>query len=217
MMSNRSTRLATLLSVTLALVLLLQPATAVGQGRTQKISKKLIERAEDMVDELDESKDQLNKTMRKYDSIFSKNKVKDRQKAFSDLNKEIKNTEDRVKKVRERSQDMQREADKFFTEWSQGLASIGDDELRALSRTTMEENRARYGEVIESGLRASTLYDSFLADLKNQTAYLALDVSDAAMERLQETQAATKDKASELITLVDQLSRATKDYLDSMK
>ncbi len=216
-MRNLSTLPIAAISVIVVIGLLLPPATAIGQGKTQKISKKLLDRAEDMLEDLDEAKDQVNKTMKKYDSIFSKRKVKDRQKAFSELNKEIGKTEDRVEDVRKRSEDMQKEADKFFSEWSEGLESIPDDELRALSSTTMTENRDRYDEIIESGLRASNLYDSFLTDLESQTAYLALDVSDTAIDRLKASQEATREKVRELFATIDEVTQATKDYIASMR
>jgi hypothetical protein len=216
-MPNLSLRATVPVALILAIALLLQPASASAQGRTQRISKKLLEKAEDMIKDIDEAKDQVNKAMQKYNQIFSRNKVKDRQKAFRDLNKELNKTEDRAEDVRKRSEDMQKEADKFFAEWSRGLTNIRDDELRALSHTTMTENRDRYGEIIESGVRASNLYNSFVTDMENQTAYLALDVSDAAIDRLRATQEATQEKVSELFATVDEMTRATKDYIDSMK
>jgi hypothetical protein len=203
--------------VALALLMPVLPVAAADQAKTQKISKKLIDRAEDMVKEIDKAKDQFNKTVKKYDSMFGKRSVKDRQKAFSELNKEIEKTEDRAKEVRKRSQDMQKESDKFFSEWSKGLDSIQDDDLRSLSHENMTENQDRYGEIIESGVEASDLYESFFTDMKSQISYLALDMSDSAMDKLKATQTGTKEKVKELTDSVDLLTKSTKDYIKSMK
>jgi hypothetical protein len=197
--------------------LYLPPNSAFAQGKTQKISKNLVKRAEDMVKELEKTKKQADKVVRKYDSIFSKNKVKDRQKECKNLNKEIKRTEDRVKDVRKRAENMQKEADKYFSEWSKGLTQIKDQELRGFSHENMIENRDRYGQVIESALRAGGLYDSFLTDLKNQISYLELDMSDTAMEKLEPSRSETKIKAKSLFQSVDQLMKTTKGYIQSMK
>ena len=200
-----------------ATVLYLHPAPAVAQGKTQKISKNLVKRAEDMVKQVEKTRKQANKIVNKYDSIFSKNKVKDRQKECKNLNKEIKKTEDGVKDVRKHAENMQKEADKFFSEWSKGLTNIKDQELRGLSHDNMIESRDRYGLVIESGLRAGGLYESFVTDLKNQISYLELDMSDTAMEKLKPSQSETKIKAKSLLQSVDQLTKTTKGYISSMK
>jgi predicted RNase H-like nuclease (RuvC/YqgF family) len=210
-------RTAFLLCFFMATVLCLHPATVVAQGKTQKISKDLVKRAEDMVKEVEKTKKQADKVVSKYDSIFSKNKVKDRQKEYKNLNKEIKKTEDEVKDVRKRAENMQKEADKFFSEWSKGLTKIKDQELRGLSHENMTENRDRYGLVIESGLRAGGVYDSFLTDLKNQISYLDLDMSDTAMEKLKPSRSETKIKAKSMFQSVDQLIKSTKGYIQSMK
>ncbi len=170
-----------------------------------------------MVKEVEKTRKQANKIVNKYDSIFSKNKVKDRQKEYKNLNKEIKKTEDGVKDVRKRAENMQKEADKFFSEWSKGLTNIKDQELRGLSHENMIESRDRYGLVIESGLRAGSLYESFVTDLKNQISYLELDMSDTAMDKLKPSQSETKIKAKSLFQSVDQLTKTTKGYISSMK
>ena len=212
-----SLRTSAVVSLIMTTALYLHPGTAVAQGKTQKISKKLVENAENMVKEIEKSKKQVDKTIGKYNSIFGKNKVKDRQKAYKDLNKEIKKSEDRVKEARKRGENMQKEADKFFSEWSKGLTKIKDNDLRGLSHANMTESRDRYGQVIESGLKAGGLYDSFLTDLKNQCSYLELDMSDPAMAKLKPNQAETKAKAKALFQSVDELTKVTKGYISSMK
>jgi hypothetical protein len=204
-------------SLILMTAVFIHPVTVHAQGKTQKISKDLVKRAEDMVKELDKTRKQADKTVGKYDSIFGKKSVKDRQKAYKDLNNEIKKTESAVKEVRKRGENMQKEADKFFSEWSKGLTKIQDTQLRGLSHDNMIENRDRYGEVIESGLKASGIYDSFLTDLKNHCAYLELDMSDTAMDKLKPNRDEAKAKAKTMFQSVDQLTKNTKNYISSMK
>jgi len=204
-------------SLILLAALFFQPVTVLAQGKTQKISKDLVKRAEDMVKELEKTRKQADKTVGKYDSIFGKKSVKDRQKAYKDLNNEIKKTENAVKEVRKRGENMQKEADKFFSEWSKGLTKIQDTELRGLSHENMIENRDRYGEVIESALKASGIYDSLLTDLKNQGAYLELDMSNTAMDKLKPSRDEAKAKAKTMFQSVDQLTKNTKSYISSMK
>lgn len=198
-------------------ILFIHQDAVIAQGKAQKISKKLVERAEDTVKEIEKTEKQLEKATKKYDTIFDKKKVKDRQKAYKELNKEIKKTEDRVKELRKRGENMQKEADKFFSEWSKGLGEIKDPELRGMSRSNMNESRTRYGEIIESGVKARSLYDSFLADLHNQCSYFELDMSDDAMAKLKPNKDETKAKARALFQSIDELTKTTKNYISSMK
>lgn len=204
-------------SLLLATSVLVPTDTVVAQGKTQKISKNLVKRAEDMVKEVEKSRKQVDKLAKKYDQMFSKKKVKDRQKTYKDLEKEIKKTEDRVKEVRKRVESMQKEADKFFNEWSKGLAKVEDAQLRAMSQSNMTESRDRYGQIIETGLKAGSLYNAFVTDVKNQMSYFQLDMSDAAMAKLAPNQAETKRKAQDMFRSVNELTGTTKSYIDSMK
>ena len=196
---------------------LTRPNPVLAQGKAQKISKNLVKKAEKTVQEIEKTQKQLDVTIKKYNEIFGKTKVKDRQKSFNQLNGEIKNTEDRVKEVRKKSEDMQKEADKFFNEWSKGLNKIEDQQLRGLSMTNLNDSRGAYGEIIESGLKAGTLYESFLADLKNQSSYFSLDMSDTAMANLQPNKDETNAKAKALFGSINELTRATKSYMTSLK
>ena len=203
--------------LTLTTVLYLCPGTAVAQGKTQKISKKLVSRAEDMVKELEKSRSQVVKMVAKYNNLFGKNSVKDRQKAYKDLNKEVKKTEDRVKDARKRSDSMHKEAEKFFNEWFKGLAKVTDSELRALSQANMTESRDEYYKTIDTGLKAAEMYGALATDLKNQVSYLNLDMSDNAMSKLMPSQAKTSVRVTELYQAVDEMVRATKGYIGTMK
>lgn len=216
-MSFRTLRQPALALVALALSLGPYAAVATAQGRTQKVSAKLIERAEDMVKDLGKTRSQVAKASNKYDAIFKAGKVKDRRKVYKDLLDEIKKSEEMVKGVRKRADDIQKEADKFFNEWSKGLAKITDNQLRLLGHTNMTEGRERYGQVVEAGLRAGGLYSAFVTDLKNQCSYLDVDMSDAALGRLAPNRAQTSQRATALFQSADQLTNTTRGYIASMK
>jgi len=201
----------------LTTALYLSPGTAAAQGKTQKISKKLVERAEDMVKDVAKTRSQVVKTVGKYNAIFAKKSVKDRQKTYKALTKEIKKTEDGVKDVRKRIDSMQKDADKFFSEWTKGITKITDAQLREVSHANMTESRDNYGRVIESGLKAGTLYSGFVTDLKGQVSYLDLDMSDNAMSKLVANQTQAKDKIATLYQAVDELTKVTRGYIASMK
>ena len=59
-------RIATLLPLFMYTALYLPPNSAFAQGKTQKISKNLVKRAEDMVKEVEKTKKQANKVADRY-------------------------------------------------------------------------------------------------------------------------------------------------------
>ena len=214
-MTARRTRRLALLSA-LLLASLSQPHSLQAQ-KTQKISKNLIKRAEKSVEEIKKTEKQLEKTVKQYNKLLGKNKVKDRQKEYKKLNDEVKKTEKRVGELRKRNEDVQKEANKFFTEWSKGLSNINDPQLQTAAQENLDRTRARFNEITEAGSNAGDVYNKFLTDLKNQISYLALDMSDDAMSKLKTNQQTTNADAKALFQSIDELTDATQNYINSLK
>ncbi len=185
--------------------------------KTQKLSKNLVKRAEKTVDEIKKTEKQLDKTVKKYNDLLKKKNVKDRQKEYKKLNDELKKTEKHVGDLSKRTAEMQKEANKFFTEWSKGLGKIEDPQLRAAAQENLDKTRSRYGEIATAGSRAGEHYNKFLTDLKSQISYLNLDMSDDAMSKLKTNQRTTNADAKALFKSIDDLTIATKDYIQSLK
>ena len=203
-------------AVPLLLAWVSQPQ-ALGAQKAQKISKNLVKRAEKTVEEIRKTEKQLEKTVKKYNDLLGKNKVKDRQKEYKKLNDELKKTEKHVGDLRKRNGEMQKEANKFFTEWSKGLVKIQDPPLRAAAQENLDQTRSRYGEITSAGNKAGEHYSKFLTDLKNQISYLSLDMSDDAMSKLKSAQQTTNADAKALFKSIDGLADATKSYIKSLK
>jgi predicted RNase H-like nuclease (RuvC/YqgF family) len=203
-------------AVPLLLALVSQPQ-ALGAQKAQKISKNLVKRAEKTVEEIKKTEKQLEKTVKKYNDLFKKNKVKDRQKEYKKLNDELKKTEKRVAELRKRNDELGKEANKFFGEWSKGLAKITDPQLQAAAKDNLDKTRSRFGEITTSASKAGEHYNKFLTDLKNQISYLALDMSDDAMSKLKTNQQTTNADAKALFKSIDDMTDATTDYIKSLK
>ena len=195
----------------LALLLAAGPATA--QGKTQKISKKLIERAEETLKKIEEAEKQLGKVTERYGKLLDANKVKDRVNENEKVGDELENLEERAKDVRQRSQDMEKEASKFFSEWEKGLDGIKDTELRALSRERLTEEQEGYGKIVSAGRASADQYDAFVTTLGNQLKYLDVDSSDEAVSKLKSSNQDLRGEAKELEARVKGLKSEIKDYI----
>jgi uncharacterized protein YhaN len=199
------------------LALLVGTGPLAAQGKVQKVSKKLVERAEDTLKSIGEAEKQLDKTTDRYGDLIGGKNVKARRKQHGKVRNELKKLEDRAKNVRERSRDMENEASKFFKEWNKGLDGIKDPELRALSRQSMTESQEEYGQIIKAGRSVADQYDAYGAMLANQLKYLELDLSDNAIDKLKSTNQDLRGEAKELRARVNGFKSEIKRYIAALK
>jgi hypothetical protein len=121
----------------------------------------------------------------------------------------LKKTEKMVGDVRKRNEDMEKEAQKYFSEWSRGLGGISDPGLRAASQERLNETRDGYNEIVKAGQNAG--------DLSRQFGYLELDMSDAAMAGLADKAQETNARADQLFASIHELTKTIKLYINSLK
>jgi chromosome segregation ATPase len=200
-----------------ALALLLAAGDAVAQGKVQKVSKKLVDRAEETVKKITDAEKQLDKVTDRYGKLIGGKNVKARRNEHGKVRDEAKKLEGRAKDVREQARDMEKEASKFFREWDKGLGGIKDAELRALSRQSMTESQQQYGQIITAGRSVADQYDAYVVMLGNQLKYLELDLSDTAIEKLKSTNQDLRGEAKELQSRVAGLKSEIGRYIASLK
>ena len=192
-------------------------AGASAQGKTQKISKNLVNKAKDTAKEIEKVNKQLDKTMDQQRKLLGKKNVKDRRKEYKKLQDELKKMEEAVAKVRKKAEEMEKEADKFFTEWGKGVADIQDEALRKLSQENFDSSRARYGQIVGTGRLAATQYEEFLKGMDASLAYLKLDLSDEAIAQLGPKSRENSSQASELRNSVKALTNKIEGYVDALQ
>jgi chromosome segregation ATPase len=197
--------------------LLLGAASAGAQGKVQKVSKKLVDRAEDTLKKIKDAEKQLGKTTDRYGKLIDGKNVKARRKEHGKVRNEMKKLEKRTKNVREHARDMEKEASKFFREWDKALDKIKDPELRALSRQSMTESQEQYGQIVRAGRSSADQYDAYVAMLANQLKYLELDLSDNAIEKLKSTNQDLRGEAKQLEARIDGFKSEIQRYVAALK
>jgi uncharacterized protein YhaN len=214
--TGRDNRIAT--AVGLALVVALVGAgSATAQGKVQKVSKKLVDKAEDTLKKIKDAEKQLDKTTDRYGKLIDGKNVKARRKEFGKVRDEMNKLEKRAKNVREQARDMEKEASKFFREWDKGLDGIKDPELRALSRQSMTESQEEYGKIIKAGRTSADQYDAYVAMLANQLKYLELDMSDKAIDKLKSTNQDLRGEGKELRSRINGFKAEISRYIAALK
>jgi len=202
---------------TVGIGLLLGAGQATAQGKVQKVSKKLVDRAEDTLKSIGEAEKQLKKVTDRYGRLVGGKNVKARRNEHGKVRDELKKLESRAKDVRGKSREMESEASKFFKEWDKGLDGIKDAELRALSRQSLAESQQGYGQVVAAGRSVADQYDAFVTTLGNQLKYLEVDLSDKAIEKLQGSNQDLRGQAKELESRVGGLKAEIGRYVAAMK
>jgi uncharacterized protein YhaN len=199
------------------LVLLVGAGPLTAQGKVQKVSKKLVERAEDTLKSIGEAEKQLQKVVERYGKLVGGKNVKTRRNEHGKVRDELKKLESRAQNVRERSRGMESEAAKFFKEWAKGLDGIKDAELKALSGQNMAESQQAYEQVVAAGRSVADQYDTFVTTLGNQLKYLEVDLSDKAIEKLKSSNQDLRGEAKELQSRVGGLKAEIKRYVTAME
>ena len=72
---------------------------------------------------------------------------------------------------------MEKEAHKFFEEWTKSLEDIADAELQTRARERLNATRLTFSEILESGRQAGASFDVFMGGLRDQITYLGFDLN----------------------------------------
>ena len=199
------------------LALLLGAGPVMAQGKVQKVSKDLVDRAEDTRKSVEEAEKQLKKVVERYGKLLGADSVDDRRDEHGKVRDELKDLESRAQDVRERSRSMEEEASKFFAEWTKSLDGIKDTELRTLSRQSMSDAQTAYGQVVATGRKVADQYDAFVTTLTAQLKYLEVDLSDKSLDKLKSSDQDLRGQAKELQSRVGGLKAEIKRYVEAMK
>ncbi len=206
-----------ILAATAGAALLLGGGQVSAQGKVQKVSKDLVDKAQDVLEKIKEAEKQLDKTTERYGKLVDGKNVKDRRNELGNVRDEMEKLEERAKNVREQARDMEEEASKFFREWDKGLEGIKDPELRSLSRQSMTGSQEQYGQIVKAGRTSADQYDAYAAMLANQLKYLEVDMSDNAIAKLKSTNQDLRGEGKDLRSRVTGFKAEITRYIAALK
>ena len=165
-----------------ALALLASVAVALSQSSVKQ-TERLAKRAQDTVKAVDETRQQIEKTLDLYNSIVQ-NEAEDTKKAYSDLGKWVEECQKKRADASNKVDAMEKEAHTFFAEWTQSLDAINNPDLRKRSQDRLNDTRLRYNDILKIGRQAGGEFDAFVGSLRDQYVYLGYDLNPAALASL---------------------------------
>ena len=193
---------------------LLMPAAALA-GDHDKMDD-LIDRIEKTLKEMRESEQHLEKTLDAYHKTLAK-KGGGRRSSYKDLLKRLEQHEERSKKRRERLEDMDERAEKYFKAWKKGLNEIKDAGLRKRAVSRLSEARERYRNLRGAGHDAHDGFEPVVEGLQDQAVYLGHDLNAASTAALAEDKAKIAALTHGLGVKLESYSVAAKGYIASLK
>lgn len=201
--------------MSMALLLLASVSVAATQGGVKQ-TEKLAKRAEDSVKAIEETKQQVEKTLNLYNSIVQ-NQAEDTKKAYSDLGKWINECEKKRTNASNKVDAMEKEAHTFFAEWTQSLDGITDPDLRKRSQERLNDTRVRYGDILKAGRQAGGEFDAFVGSLRDQYVYLGYDLNPAALKSLEGDAKKVNAQAATLFQKINETIKLANQYISSLR
>jgi hypothetical protein len=173
-------------------------------------------RVDGTIKSIESTRAQLDKTLAGYNSIIDLT-AKDTKDAFSDLGKNITESEKKVAEARLKVDERNAESERHFSAWKTSTAQISDPALRKKSEDRMVGAQAQYQKIAIAGRDARAHFDALITDLKNQTKYLGSDLNPAGITSLKPEAAKFNTRAKELFAKIDAVNKAFGDYAASLR
>ncbi len=186
------------------------------QGEGHKQTEKLVKRAQDTIKKVEETRQQLQKTIMIYNSIID-GSAEEAKKAYNNLSKAVENCQKQAEDTRKRTETMEQEAHNFFAEWTASLEGIGSEDLRKRSQDRLNETRLNYGEILRAGRSAGAEFDTFIDELHDQIVYLGYDLNPSAVASLKEDASKLNQHSDVLFDKIDDVVKVTNEYIKSIQ
>ena len=201
----------------MGVVLSLFASVAVASSQSSvKQTERLAKRAQDTVKAVDETRQQIEKTLGLYNSIVQ-NQAEDTKKAYSDLGKWVEECEKKRANAGSKTDAMETEAHTFFAEWTQSLDAITNPDLRKRSQDRLNDTRLRYNDILKIGRQAGGEFDVFVGSLRDQYVYLGYDLNPAALASLSGDAKQVNTQAAALFAKIDETVKMAQEYITSLQ
>ena len=188
---------------------------AAAQGGPEQ-TQAFLKTVEGTVKAIGESRAQLQKTVAIYNSIIEMT-AKDLKDAYKDLNKEVTECEKKVADGRPKVDEMNTTAESYFAAWKDRAAAIANPDLRKRSEGRLADSQERFSRIAAAGRATRQSFDTLMADVKDQSTYLGLDLNASAIESLKPEAAKFSARATSVFTRVDEVTLMFEEYIASMR
>jgi len=183
-----------------------------------KQTDRLIGKAEDLVKQVVSTREEIDKTLGSYNSLFAKEgAVKDVRSTYKDIDKNIERCEKQREEVKKRLDAMKVESDAYFASWNGSLQEIKSEDLRKRSEERMNETRRRFDGILSAAGQAREQYEPFIASLRDQWTYLGHDLNPSGIASLKPDADKLNQRGAELFKTIDGGMKTANEYIASLR
>jgi hypothetical protein len=122
---------------------------------------------------------------------------------YKKLVKALEKSEKVAKKTGDRVEKMQKQADKVFKAWAEGLETFDNESLKLVGTQRMDESKQQFDGMIERMKLSGEAYRPLVSSLNDQIKFMGFDLSPAAMSALQEPAQEVNEMSEELFSRID--------------
>ena len=205
--------------VPLSLLLVLAGCSSAYYGAMEKfgVAKReiLVDRVEDSRKAETAAKEQFASALEHFLAV-TKVDGGDLQKKYTELNHELKRSEDRAKEVHDRIAAVEDVADALFREWKQELGQYSSAALRNESQRELDATRRRYDTLLRLMRRAADRMDPVLDTFRDQVLFLKHNLNARALASLDTTNRTLDADVSQLIADMEVSIREAESFIKNL-
>jgi ABC-type transporter Mla subunit MlaD len=169
------------LAVTAVLAVALVAVGSAQEGFKQ--TDKLVKRAEAVSKSIVEARGELEKALAQYNAIID-GTAKDPRKAHKETVKQLEKTDKKGAEVRKNVDEMDADANVYFSGWSDSLSTISNADLRKRSEERLTATKADYDGIKAAAHKAGASYQKFVPYFRDQLTFLGHDLNPSAVAGL---------------------------------
>jgi len=183
-----------------------QPALAQSGGG--KDTKKLQEAVQKSRDSLQGAVAQVKETMEQYNAVFA-GSGKGPESAYKDLPKSIDKCDKSAEEARKSVESLRKDLQGFYKSWEKEIASYSSEPMKERSQKSLDRVKTTFNNFDAALQGASELYKPFIASLRDQSTFMARDLSPAALAELKPDADKLNQDAEALYAKVDEAIAAS--------
>ena len=175
----------------------------------------LVKRVKDARKSQEEAKDEFKTALERFKSVIAVDGGPLEEK-YEKLNKELNRSEDRAKDVHDRIKSIRDVSDDLFKEWDKELQQYSDRSLRAESERELKDTRQRCDALVRSMERAERKIEPVLAPLRDRVLFLKHNLNAQAIGALDAELVKVRTDVDALVADLDAAIADAEQFIKAM-
>jgi len=175
----------------------------------------LVKRVRDAQKSQSEAKEEFKTALERFRSVIEVDGGT-LEKKYETLSKALERSEDKANQVHDRVKAVREVSEDLFKEWRKELGNYSDRKLRAESERELRETKRRADTLIDAMTRAESRIDPVLKPLQDRVLFLKHNLNARAIGALDNELVAVRGNVDQLIAELDESIREADAFIKEM-